>query len=160
MINRTKAGRQMQPVTRMRIVEILSNPHYDEMTQPKLAAHLGIGERTLRDYLTPEVWEDIRKQRMHLMHQSLALVDRAIFNKACQGDIQAAKFIYGRWDVVKDHLPTFNTPQELDEAIASVEQRITNLERTDDLETAQAAPADAEAPDDGAEPTGPLHPKP
>lgn len=159
MTNRTKTGSSMNPAIRNRLVELLTDPDYDGMTQVALAAEAGIGERTLRNYLTPELWEEVRQLRLQIMFRSLALVDRAIFYKATQGDIHAAKLIYTRWDDIKSILPTganLHSLGALDEAITHIEQRIDDLEYSDISQTTKTATAAKKTSDASTEHSTPV----
>lgn len=129
---KTKTGHIMSPSIRARLIEVLTTPEHDGLTQIEVAKFVGVTERTVRNYLTAEVWDEIRKIRLAVMARSLAIVDRALFAKAAGGDIQAAKLIYSRWDEHKDELPN-NRPwgeemKELDMEIATLEKEIKNLE--------------------------------
>ena len=128
---RTKTGYQMNPAIRTRLVEALTDPDHDGATQAQIAAAVGIAVRTLRNYLTPDLWEEVRQLRLEVMYRSLSLVDRAVFAKAMGGDIAAAKLIYSRWDAVRSQLPTtenITTEAELDAAITTLQERINHLE--------------------------------
>lgn len=162
MTDRTKTGAKMNPATRSRIIELLTNPEYDGVTQAEIATEAGISERTLRNYLTSDLWEEVRQLRLEVMYKSLALVDRAIFNKASLGDIHAAKLIYARWDNIKDVLPAghnIHNLTELDSAIAGLEQRINDLEHIDEPEAPEASATAEKASAAATEQTAPLHAK-
>ena len=162
MTDRTKTGAKMNPATRSRIIELLTNPEYDGVTQAEIATEAGISERTLRNYLTSDLWEEVRQLRLQVMYKSLALVDRAIFNKASHGDIHAAKLIYARWDSIKDVLPAghdIHNLTELDSAIEGLEQRINDLEHAYEPEAAETTTATEEATAVTTEQTAAIHPE-
>lgn len=163
MTNLTKAGAKMNPATRARIIELLTNQVLDGSPQAEIATEAGISERTLYNYLTPEVWAEIRHLRLQVMHCSLSLVDRAIFYKASHGDVQAAKLIYARWDEVKNLLPPgyhLTNLDDVDQAITSIQQRINALEHPHSPETATPSPAGTQGSAPDPEPAAPLPPQP
>jgi transcriptional regulator with XRE-family HTH domain len=127
---RTKAGARMNSVLKLKIIELLTDPENDGLSQAEIAQKAGVSERTVRNYLIPEVWEDIRQRRIEVMAKSLSMVDRAIFAKAISGDISAAKLIYARWDVFqKLNADTDEiNPAEIDLEIQRLTKEIQQLE--------------------------------
>jgi hypothetical protein len=127
---RTKAGARMNSVLKLKIIELLTDPENDGLSQAEIAQKAGVSERTVRNYLTPEVWEDIRQRRIEVMAKSLSMVDRAIFAKAISGDISASKLIYARWDVFqKLNADTDEiNPAEIDLEIKRLTKEIQQLE--------------------------------
>ncbi|MBI1362702.1 MAG: hypothetical protein GC134_01855 [Proteobacteria bacterium] len=143
----SKAGSAMNPHTLSCLIEILTTPDNDGMTQAQVAEMAGISERTVRNYLTPEVWEEIRKIRLAVMARSLALVDRALFAKAAGGDVSAAKLIYSRWDehkeVARKLTPWSEELTAIDAELKQLQEEIDALEagsriKTETTESAQA----------------------
>jgi len=127
----TKDGTKMNLEIRNRLIDILINPMNDGFTQQEVADMAKVSLKTVWRYLTPEVWESIRKLRLDVLSRSLAQVDRAIFAKAVQGDLAAAKLIYNRWDESKEgvQLNNLETVGDVDEEIRKLRSEIKQYER-------------------------------
>ena len=127
---RTKAGARMNSVLKLKIIELLTDPENDGLSQADIAEKAGVSERTVRNYLTPDVWEEIRQRRIDVMAKSLSMVDRAIFAKAIAGDISAAKLIYARWDAFQKMNADMDDidPTALDLEIQRLTREIQQLE--------------------------------
>jgi len=127
----TKDGTKMNVEIRNRLIDILINPMNDGFTQQEVADMAKVSLKTVWRYLTPEVWETIRKLRLDVLSRSLAQVDRAIFAKAVQGDLAAAKLIYNRWDESKEgvQLNNLETVGDVDEEIRKLRSEIKQYER-------------------------------
>ncbi|MFZ2620552.1 MAG: hypothetical protein WAX89_06720, partial [Alphaproteobacteria bacterium] len=94
-------GRVLNPVIKERVMQAMTNPMMEGHTQADVAAEVGIHPRTLHNYLTPEVCEEIRQRRLLVMSDAMGAVDRAVLAKALKGDMTAAKLIYTRWEQEK-----------------------------------------------------------
>ena len=93
----TKRGTAMKTKTRLKILDVMTDPANDGKTQKEIAALVNVHQRTLRSYLTEELWADIQKLRLDILAKQLERVDQAVYAKAVQGDMTAARLIYGRW---------------------------------------------------------------
>ena len=118
-MEKTRRGYRMKMKTRTKIIDVMTNPENDGLTQKEVATLVGIGVCTLRDYLTLHVWQEIKYKRLNVIKEQLCRVDDAVFIKAIRGDIAAAKLIYARWqelhhqqsntDVLLTNLDTLNS---------------------------------------------------
>ena len=120
---------------RARIVDVMTQPAFDGASQKQIADAVGIHPKTLRNYLTEELWEQIKTKRLEVvtrtLDQQVAAIDRAILDKALNGDLQAAKLVYARWDMLRAERGE-NTPASLNEIEAELkrlEDEISALER-------------------------------
>ena len=128
----TRAGHKMSRLIRERIIEAMTNPLLDGAKQLEVAQAARVSERTLRNYLTESVWDEIRQRRLEVVHNAVGAVDKAILQRALQGDVQAAKLLYSRWEKMQalaDNEPvkTPATLDELDEEIRRIEKEIRSL---------------------------------
>lgn len=141
-LRRSKAGSAMNPAILSCLIDLLTNPDNDGKTQAEIAQLAGICERTVRNYLTPEVWEEIRRIRLAVMARALAIVDRALFAKAANGDVSAAKLIYSRWDenkaVLEDLRPWADELRDIDQELTHLQQEIASLESAPTPQTPSA----------------------
>lgn len=127
----TKTGSKMNPQLKNKLISILTNPDYDGLTQKEIAEKLQVSRDTVYRYLTTELWAEVRKLRLEIISKSLAMVDRALFEKAAKGDIQAAKLIYSRWDEQSENIEeklSLEQLEQLNEEIAYVQKQITDFE--------------------------------
>ena len=103
----TRRGYAMNAAVRARVVAVLQEPQHVGLRQPELAKLCGVSERTLRDYLTDELREEVALrraggfvepvgQRNPLDEAALACVDRAMWQRAVLGNVAAAKLLYVR----------------------------------------------------------------
>lgn len=143
---KTKLGNNMRPHTRRRIVEIMTNPMFDGSSQPVLASIARVSSRTLQNYLTEELWDEIKCKRLEVIHFSLGEVDKVVLQKAINGDISAARLLYARWDKRREEIKRAEraeklaqsgeiegedipiTLEELDEQIEMIQKEIDKLE--------------------------------
>ena len=128
----TRTGARMKPYIRDRIITMMTNPACEGMSQRQIAAEVGVSPRTVRNYLTQEVWQEIKTRRLRLVHDALTVVDDVLLKKALDGDIQAAKVLYSRWDKLKrqedDALALEGlSVEELDAEIQRMEAEIRTL---------------------------------
>ena len=131
----TKAGAKMNENIRQRVVEVMTKPENDGLSQIELAQKADVTARTLRNYLTPELWEEVRKLRLTVVKDALAVVDQAMYAKAIKGDTTAARLLYTRWEEMKNSAEELETelPQtlaELNQELAELQKQIHDLEKT------------------------------
>jgi|GEM_PF-2403548 len=135
---RTATGKKMKSITLDRILTVMARPDTSEWTMQALAQEIGISRNTLRIYLTPEVWSEINKQRLRqLVDSDILALDKALYTRALEGDLAAAKLIYTRWDSaqaaekiaaqVVDNIDDKDIEQ-LDKALADLRAEIEVLE--------------------------------
>jgi hypothetical protein len=91
---RTKQGFRMNRNLRFKIIQLVVK--HPELSIVETAARLGIGRRTLSDYLTEEVNEEIARLRAEQENPSLENVDKAMMAQACAGNVAAARLVYMR----------------------------------------------------------------
>lgn len=94
-IGRTKQGYVMNKRLRARIITVMSGPE-GIISHREVAANLGISMRTLRDYLTPEVCDEIAIVKKGVVGQRIEDVDRAMMAQAVSGNVAAARLVYMR----------------------------------------------------------------
>ena len=151
----TRSGSKMRNVFRQRLIDFLANPENDAFTLQDIAKEIGAHPCTVSNYLTPETWDEIRRVRQMALSQSLAKVDRAVFAKAANGDISAAKLIYSRWDEInKSEQETQLNWDELEHELAAIQQQIAQLVR----ERTPLAPPGGDSAETHAEPSAAYHP--
>lgn len=129
----TKTGSKMNRKIKQELITILTNPEYDGLSQKEIAEKVGVCRETVYRYLTAEFWAEVRRLRLEVISKSLAMVDRALFEKAAKGDVQAAKLIYSRWDTEVEQIEKFLSYEQLErlnEEIADVQKQITEIEET------------------------------
>lgn len=127
----TRRGHRARIKVRNTIIKIMTNPAYEGMPQSQIAALVGIHVRTLRDYLTEELWDEIKSRRLEVVGTELDIIDKAIYRKAAQGDIQAAKLIYARWDRQRQQQETDPTQDmTLEELDAEIKRLQRELDKT------------------------------
>lgn len=116
------------------IIDVMTNPMHDGKSITALAKILGIHESTLRSYLTEDVWKIIEGKRLTVVFDQLDRVDSAVYAKAVEGDMAAAKLIYTRWREQQKDLEDKNKKNEeeldvLDEEVRKLRTEIATLER-------------------------------
>lgn len=131
----TKAGAKMNMAIYQRVLDVMTHPENDGASQEKLAQQANVSTRTLRNYLTPETWEDIRKLRLRVVKDALNIVDQAMYAKAIKGDTTAARLIYSRWEDMREaaeDLPTDlpKTLEEIEQELSNLKHQINELEKT------------------------------
>ena len=148
MNQKTRTGAQMKPETLEKIVSVMTTPGYDGLKQMDIAKKCRLSITTIRNYLTEDVWAEIRRRRLQIMGETLSMVDKAVLTKALGGDLAAAKLIYSRWDDdkknadVKEALVNtgaFVAAGDLDASSSAPcvgEGRFSNLTSLDDIEKA------------------------
>lgn len=97
----TKTGAKMNADLKEKIIQTLCIPEHEGKTQKDIAGIVGISGRTVQNYLTENVWDEIHKRRLEVINQSLKLVDQAVYQKALKGDMTAARILYSRWNQLK-----------------------------------------------------------
>lgn len=127
----TKKGCLMNMSTRAKVIDIMTRPENDGLSKKDLAQMCKISLSTLNNYLTTETWQDIRKLRLAVVSETLAKVDQAIFAKAIDGDITAAKLVYSRWDAEQDKIKELaeennnQTIEQIDDEIKAIKEQIS-----------------------------------
>ena len=119
----------------------MSNPKHDGATQQQIAKLVGVSDRTIRNYLTEAIWTRIKQRRIEVVQLELEAVDRAVYQKAVAGNIQAARLIYARWEQLKQEEGRQTSTEssscdiqslsldELEDKLATVQAEILTLER-------------------------------
>lgn len=98
----TRVGTVARPQILANIYAVMARPDTDGMTLTALAKEIGIDRKTLKNYLTDEVWDEIKRRRIAaLADEEILALDKAIYARALAGDLKAAKLIYERWDSVR-----------------------------------------------------------
>lgn len=118
-----------------KIIDVMTHPANDGLTQKRIAQKVGISVRSLQYYLTPPVWEEIRKLRLDVMHRNLNSVHQMVFVKAVEGDVNAAKLIYQQWEKEENKrknneavaLP--RTLSEVNTELKKLQEEIAQLEK-------------------------------
>ena len=114
-----------------RLVTLLSTPEHEGKTQKEISLLLNVSTRTVQNYLTKEVWEEVQKRRLEVINNSIRLVDQAVYAKALKGDMTAARILYNRWDQVKNMEELKNSHKNYEEdefEIKRLEKQIRELE--------------------------------
>ncbi len=128
---KTNKGYKARVSLRNEIIKVMTNPAFDGCTQKEIASIVGVHPRTIRDYLTPELWDEIKTQRLAVVGNELDLIDKAVYRRAAEGDIQAAKLLYSRWEALQREKGLDNTqaltPQELDAEIEDLYKKLGNI---------------------------------
>lgn len=140
MVDLTKVGSRMNPVTKQRLLEVYMSPIHDGLNHKQIAELAGVSEKTVYRYSTPELLQEARQERLKMLAKSLVLVDRALFEKASKGDVQAAKIIYSRFDTLDkvEHDKSLSMA-ELDNQINQIEEQIKKLENGELTESQETA---------------------
>lgn len=112
-----------------KIIEVMTNPAHDGLTQKHIAEKVGISIRSLQYYLTPTVWEEIRKLRLDVMHRNLDSIHQMVFVKALEGDVNAAKLIYQQWEKEEDKRKTETQNMELPRTLSEVNAELKQLQK-------------------------------
>lgn len=126
----TKSGGIMNMSTRSKIIEVMTDIKHDGENKKKIAELCNISLSTLNNYLTTQTWQDIRKLRLAIVSETLSKVDQAIFAKAINGDITAAKLVYSRWDAEQDKIKELEqddnekTIEQIDNEIETIKEQI------------------------------------
>lgn len=126
----TKSKSIMNNLTRGKIINIMTTVDNDGLNQKQIAEKCSISVSTLNNYLTNETWQSIRKLRLAIVTETLAKIDQAIFAKALNGDLAAAKLVYSRWDDQQDNIKELNnndktkTIEQIDDEIKTVKKHI------------------------------------
>ncbi|MCP4355539.1 MAG: winged helix-turn-helix transcriptional regulator [Proteobacteria bacterium] len=126
----TKSGNLMNMNTRTKIIKVMTDINNDGLSKKQVAEKCNISLSTLNNYLTTETWQDIRKLRLSIVSETLSRIDQAIFAKAIDGDLAAAKLVYSRWDADQDKLKELKkdektrTIEQIDNEIESIKQQI------------------------------------
>lgn len=128
----------MKTETRLKILDAMTNPLNNGKTQKELAKQVGVAVRTFRNYLTNDMWNEINKLRLNIVKHQLDRVDQAVYEKAIQGDMSAARLLYGRWQSLKEHqkeqatkrdIETKEVLKEADDEIKRLRAEISRIEK-------------------------------
>lgn len=119
----TKSNSIMNLTTRSNIIDIMTTVENDGLTKAQIAQKADISISTLNNYLTSQTWQDIRKLRLAIVSETLAKVDQAIFAKAINGDLAAAKLVYSRWDEQQENIKDLENNDET-KSIRQIEDEI------------------------------------
>jgi transcriptional regulator with XRE-family HTH domain len=101
----------------------------DGLTKKEIAETCKISLTTLNNYLTAETWADIRKLRLAVVTETLAKIDQAIFAKAINGDLAAAKLVYSRWDDSQDKVKQLDDNNDKTKSIEQIEDEIKAIKQ-------------------------------
>lgn len=97
-VGRTKQGFVMREWIRRRVVEVLANPAHECLPRVRQAELVGVGSRTLRDYMTEDVMAEVARMREGAVSDAMLRdVDRAMVLKAAGGDVGACGWRMGGW---------------------------------------------------------------
>lgn len=93
----TKGGKRSRAVIREGIVRMMGTRAGARLTRREVAAAVGIGMRTLRDYLTPDLVAEIDAARRDEVSASdWEAIVNALIDQAKQGSVPAAKLLHER----------------------------------------------------------------
>lgn len=81
-----------------RLIELLSDPFTSEMTQEDMAKELGVSRGTVGYWRKQVDWDAIKTERRKKYSSKIVEVDDAMFREAKNGDVNAAKVLYERFD--------------------------------------------------------------
>jgi transcriptional regulator with XRE-family HTH domain len=125
----TKSGTVMNIQTRSKIINTMTLIENDGLTKKEIAEVCKISLTTLNNYLTAETWADIRKLRLAVVTETLAKIDQAIFAKAINGDLAAAKLVYSRWDDSQDKVKQLDDNNDKTKSIEQIEDEIKAIKQ-------------------------------
>lgn len=125
----TKSGTVMNIQTRSKIINTMTLIENDGLTKKEIAETCKISLTTLNNYLTAETWADIRKLRLAVVTETLAKIDQAIFAKAINGDLAAAKLVYSRWDDSQDKVKQLDDNNDKTKSIEQIEDEIKAIKQ-------------------------------
>ena len=125
----TKSGTVMNIQTRSKIINTMTLIENDGLTKKEIAEICKISLTTLNNYLTAETWADIRKLRLAVVTETLAKIDQAIFAKAINGDLAAAKLVYSRWDDSQDKVKQLDDNNDKTKSIEQIEDEIKAIKQ-------------------------------
>lgn len=125
----TKSGTVMNIQTRSKIINTMTLIENDGLTKKEIAEACKISLTTLNNYLTAETWADIRKLRLAVVTETLAKIDQAIFAKAINGDLAAAKLVYSRWDDSQDKVKQLDDNNDKTKSIEQIEDEIKAIKQ-------------------------------
>jgi transcriptional regulator with XRE-family HTH domain len=125
----TKSGTVMNLQTRSKIINTMTLIENDGLTKKEIAQSCNISVSSLNNYLTAETWADIRKLRLAVVTETLAKIDQAIFAKAINGDLAAAKLVYSRWDDSQDKVKQLEEDNEKTKSIEQIEDEIKAIKQ-------------------------------
>ena len=125
----TKSNTMMNLKTRAKIIKVMTSIENDGLSKKQIAEKCNIAISTLNNYLTSDTWADIRKLRLAIVTETLAKIDQAIFAKAINGDLAAAKLVYSRWDTEQDKVQELETSNDKTKTIEQIEDEITQIKQ-------------------------------
>ncbi len=132
---RGRSGCKLKKDTLKKIIDVMTDADYDGMTQKEVAEKVNISVRSLRNYLTDDVWGEIKTLRLDVMQRSLISIDKAIYSKAAEGDVSAAKLIYTRWEKEAESCRLANLKQaprtlkEINAELKKLREEVYGLEK-------------------------------
>ena len=125
----TKSGTLMNINTRSKIINAMTLVENDGLSKKQIAQKCDISVSTLNNYLTTETWQDIRKLRLSIVTETLSRIDQAIFAKAINGDLAAAKLVYSRWDTEQDKVKDLEENNDQSKTIEQIEDEIKAIKQ-------------------------------
>lgn len=125
----TKSNTMMNLKTRAKIIKVMTSIENDGLSKKQIAEKCNIAISTLNNYLTSDTWTDIRKLRLAIVTETLAKIDQAIFAKAINGDLAAAKLVYSRWDTEQDKVQELETSNDKTKTIEQIEDEIRQIKQ-------------------------------
>jgi len=140
---RTRQGYAMNPQVRRKVVQWLGAPAHDGVSHKDAARALAVSERRLRDYLTDEVKAEARALRGAVTEEMLRDVDRAMWARACAGNVSAARLIYARLAQGAQQaagMAGVPTLAELEEELATLKEEAKDDGILDDVADVGAGP--------------------
>ncbi len=142
---KTKQGYVMNPKLRERVV-VLMVAESERLTLQAAAAALGVSRRTLTDYLTKDVRDEIAARKARGDGVSLDDVDRAMMRQACGGNVAAARLVYMRM-AQKGEVGPLPTLEDMEAELMKLKQieAKTNGERNDEAGDDAVAMGDGQA---------------
>lgn len=125
----TKSNTMMNLQTRSKIINVMTSIENDGLSKKEIAQSCKISISTLNNYLTADTWADIRKLRLAVVTETLAKIDQAIFAKAINGDLAAAKLVYSRWDTEQDKVKDLEKTNQESKTIEQIEDEIKQIKQ-------------------------------
>jgi len=125
----TKSSTLMNINTRSKIINAMTLIDNDGLSKKQIAQKCDISVSTLNNYLTTETWQDIRKLRLSIVTETLSRIDQAIFAKAINGDLAAAKLVYSRWDTEQDKVKELEEGNDQNKTIEQIEDEIKAIKQ-------------------------------
>ncbi|RYG61708.1 MAG: hypothetical protein EON60_02465 [Alphaproteobacteria bacterium] len=142
---KTKQGYVMNLKLRERILALMVQDG-GRLTLTAAAAELGVGRRTLVDYMTKEMRAEIAARKARGDGVSLEDVDRAMMRQACGGNVAAARLVYMRM-AQKGEVGPLPSLDDMEAELMKLKQleATTNGKRDDETAGDAAAMGDGQA---------------